>query len=128
MKENLLLAALAAMAALILAAAGSSSLEIAPEFSTRLVQGVVCPAGQTLEYRELGVVTVTDADGTYQRVNISVSCVAPDGTRESGKSGATIAALTGLYFAICFGPLFVGAVVFRRVMVRRQTKGRPGSK
>ena len=124
MKKPLLIAALAGFVALIFAAVGTSSLAIVPEVNLRLIERVVCPQGQRLEYRELGQYTYTDSEGTHNRERISISCVSVDGTRSEGKGTAAISALMGLYFLICFVPLFTSAVLFRRSMIGRN-KGRP---
>src|SRR5574342_296899 len=109
MKKPLLIAALAGFVALIFAAVGTSSLAIVPEVNLRLIERVVCPQGQRLEYRELGQYTYTDSEGTHNRERISISCVSVDGTRSEGKGTAAISALMGLYFLICFVPLFTSA-------------------
>ena len=119
MNRSLLLAALTGLVALILAALGASSLAVIPDFNLRLVEGVVCPRGQTLEYQSLGQFTYTDADGTHNRERVSISCVAADGTRQAGKGTATISALAGLYFLICWAPLLAGALLLRRSLLRR---------
>jgi len=122
MKKTLLLAGLAGFVALLFAALGTSTLGIAPEFNLRLIERVICPQGQKLEYREMGQFTYSDAEGTHKRENISMSCVSADGTREEGKGTAVIGTLLGMYFLICFLPLFASAVLFRWRMVRRYKK------
>ncbi len=112
MKQYLLIAVGAGFVALIFAGVASGSLNAAPEFNLRLVQGVVCPGEQTLEYRELGQFTYTDADGTHNAAHVSFSCVAADGTRTEGHGTATLGALFGLYFVVSFGPLFGAAALW----------------
>jgi len=91
----------------------------------RLVQRVVCPPGQTLEYRELGLVTYTDSEGTHNAANISISCVSSDGTRTEGRGTAVISALLALYFVIFFVPLLIAGLLFRRSLLRRNSAAAP---
>ena len=123
MKNTLLIVALAGLAALMLGGAvAGSALDIWPEFNLRLVEHVVCPPEQTLEYRELGLVTYTDSDGTHNVENISISCITGDGTRIQGKGTATIGALFGLYSMLLFLPLLAAGFLFRRYLVRRNPR------
>jgi hypothetical protein len=124
MKKTLLIAGLAGLVALLFAALGTSTLSIAPAFNLRLIEPVICPQGEKLEYRELGQFTFTDAEGTHKRANISMSCVSADGAREEGKGTSVISTLMGMYFLICFVPLFVSGVLFRGWILRRY-KGTP---
>lgn len=129
MKRTLLIVALAAGAALIFAAVAASTLDVAftRDFNLRLVQGLICPAGQTLEYRELGLTTYTDSDGTHNQMQISISCLAADGTRVEGRGDATFGALLGLYFLVGFIPLVIAGLVLRFRLTRRspgRTAGR----
>jgi len=124
MKKYLLIAGLAGCVALLLAAVGTASLGIAPELNLRLIERVICPQGQKLEYRELGQYTYTDAEGTHNRANISISCVSAEGIRSEGKGTSVISTLMGMYFLLCFVPLFLSAVLLRAWMSRRYY-GRP---
>jgi len=125
MKQYLLIIAIAALAALLFAGITAGSvLDIAPEFSLGLVERVVCPQGQTLEYRELGQVTYTDSEGTHNAANVSISCVASDGTRVEGKTGAVIGALLGLYFVVFFVLLAPAGLLVRWFLLRRSPGAR----
>jgi hypothetical protein len=125
MKKTLFLAALAAFVALLFAALATSTVGSVPALNLRLVDWVICPAGQQLEYRELGPITYTDSTGTHNQERISISCLASDGTRVEGKSSATIAALMVLYSLACFAPLF-GAGLLLRYRLRRRRLAQTG--
>ena len=90
----------------------------APEFNFRLVGPVVCPKGTEIEYNEGGESSYLGDDGLYHSgTAISISCVGPDGTRYEGKEFAAIGALLGLYFLICFVPLFLPAALILFILV-----------
>ena len=124
MKNYLLIAAIAGGLALIFAAVATSTLTLAPQFNLRFIEPIICSPGQTLEYQESAPYTYTDAEGTHRRANISIACVAADGTRVTGKETATIGTLMGIYFLLCFVPLLGLAVLFRWSLLRRY-KGVP---
>ena len=113
--KKIWLAAIVAGVAVIFAAVATATLSLVPRFNLRLVEGMICPPDQTLDYQESAPYTITDAQGTRRVANVSIDCVAPDGTRVGGKEGATIGSLMGVYFLLCFVPfLGVGIWAVRR--------------
>ena len=90
----------------------------APAASFRLVGPIVCGKGSDLEYSEGGETSYLGDDGQYHSgTSFSVSCVAADGTRSEGKELAAIGALFGLYFLVCFVPLFLPAALILWILV-----------
>ena len=125
MKKDLLIAALAGFVALILAAVATASLSVIPGVHLRLVERVVCPSGQNLEYRELEQFTYTDAAGTHTQARVSISCVSSDGTITTGTGTAVISALLGLYFVIFCVPLLAAGLLYRRSLLRPKPGAAP---
>ena len=112
MKKYLWLVAIVAGLSLIIGAVASTALPLSSRFNQRLVEWRVCEPGQMLEYKESAPYTITDQDGTRVVSDISIACVAPDGTRVGGKAGATIGTLIGVYALFFFVPLLVAGVVW----------------
>ena len=91
---------------------------VAPEASFRLVGSVVCPPGTEIEYAEGGESSYLGDDGLrHSGTSFSLSCVGADGTRSEDKTLAAIGALFGLYFLICFVPLFLPVAVILFILV-----------
>jgi hypothetical protein len=91
---------------------------VAPESSFHLVGPVVCPSGSEIEYDEGGESSYLGDDGLYHSgTSFSLSCVGADGTRSEGKELAAIGALFGLYFLVCFAPLFIPIALILFILV-----------
>src|SRR5690349_7198467 len=107
--------------ALIFAGAvGGAGTGVAPEFNFGLVGRFVCGENSKIVYEEGGESTYTDSDGfSHTGTAVLVSCVAADGTRTEGMEPQAIFAVIGLYFLVCFVPLFFPAVLISLIIVHK---------
>lgn len=98
-------------------ALGGLSIALAPRSAFQMVEGVVCPAGSSIDYYEQKY--------SYHRPGESephVECVAPDGSRTDVTLKAIAAVLAGS-FLVCFLPVALPgallALVFPLFLRRR---------
>jgi len=105
-----------------------------PEAHIDLVSDVVCSDGASLTYEEGGESTYLDEDGfTRTATDVFISCESAAGQRDSSPAVTlrTIGTLFALYFAACFLPLiviallvvWVGLPILRRVADRSNALG-----
>jgi hypothetical protein len=92
---------------------GAVGAVVAPDFHFRLVEGIVCPEGLTLEHREVRY--SYHEPGEY---TIEATCYGPGGQEIEGQAFKAIGAVMGLYFGVSFVVLFVLGLVFGVVLVK----------
>lgn len=128
------------LACLFAAAVGGTSFGVATQFNLDLVEGLVCPKGSELFYRE----------GPLESYDVPPSPSNPTGGQESGRSFwvfcqnsgrvtasgdglliRTLAFMLGAYFLACFLPLFVVLsglfLVVQRILISQPADNRGGS-
>jgi hypothetical protein len=104
--------------ALIFAAAvGMTATSVSPDYNFGLVERFVCPDGGRLVYEDGGATTWRDEDGPHSGTTMLASCVAADGTRTEGMQFQAIMAVMGLYFLVCFVPLFLPGILISGIIV-----------
>jgi hypothetical protein len=104
--------------ALIFAAAvGMTATSVSPDYNFGLVERYVCPEGGKLVYENGGASTWTDENGTHSGTTMLASCVAADGSKTEGMEFQAIFAVIGLYFVICFVPLFLPGILISWIVV-----------
>lgn len=97
-------------------AVGGASFGVATQFNLNLVEGLVCPEGSEITYREGPLETSYEPPSTANPLggetsgrSFWVQCVADRQVVASGNGilVRTLASILGAYFLACFPPLFV---------------------
>ena len=96
---------------------GGVAVAVAPDFHFGLVGDFVCPQGTSLEYRQVRY--SYHQPGEY---TIEASCVDAEGHQTQNQQFKAIGAVMGLYFLVCFTPLFILGITFSSVVIRLLNK------